>query len=305
MVAPPHFLHAAALLALVSCGPEPEVGPRFPPGSKPVVHATSYPLFYFAERICGDLVDLRFLAPPDEDPAFWNPSDEQVALLQGATLILRNGAGYEKWMEQVTLPEASLVDTSAGFKHQFIEEAGGFTHSHGKDGEHSHAGTAFTTWIDFSQAKAQAEAVADALAKLLPESTPTIQSRSAALLADIDGLDREMSEVAGRIGSRPLVGSHPVYQYFARRYGLSLQAVHWEPETVPDAAALEELKTLIADHPAAWMIWEGEPASESVALLDGIGVKSVIFDPCGNRPEEGDWLEVMRANIANLTAIQP
>ena len=36
------------------------------------------------------------------------------------------------------------------YLHQ-VEEGG--THSHGREGEHSHAGIAFTTWIDMRQAR--------------------------------------------------------------------------------------------------------------------------------------------------------
>jgi zinc transport system substrate-binding protein len=96
-----------------------------------------------------------------------------------------------------------------------------------------------------------------------------------------------------------------VYHYFARRYALNLQAVLWEPETVPDDKAMEELKAILAKHPAKWMIWEGEPAKESVAKLDAIGVKSVVFDPCGNVPDAGDFLSVMKANVEALEKAFP
>ena len=38
-------------------------------GGAPVVHTVNYPLMYFAERIGGDHVDVRFLAP-DGDPRY-------------------------------------------------------------------------------------------------------------------------------------------------------------------------------------------------------------------------------------------
>ena len=68
---------------------------------------------------------------------------------------------------------------------------------------------------------------------------------------------------------------------------------------------MEELKAILAKHPAKWMIWEGEPAKESVAKLDAIGVKSVVFDPCGNVPDAGDLLSVMKANVEALEKAFP
>jgi zinc transport system substrate-binding protein len=51
------------------------------------------------------------------------------------------------------------------------------------------------------------------------------------------------------------------------------------------------------------MIWEGEPLPESVAKLKEMGIESIVFDPCGNRPDEGDFLSVMKNNVANLRRI--
>ena len=51
------------------------------------------------------------------------------------------------------------------------------------------------------------------------------------------------------------------------------------------------------------MIWEGEPVSAAVEKLVTLGVGSTVFNPCGNVPEKGDFLTVMRVNIANLESV--
>ena len=38
-------------------------------------------------------------------------------------------------------------------------------------------------------------------------------------------------------------------------------------------------------------------------LAGEYGVGSVVFDPCGNRPESGDYIAVMRANVERLEAL--
>ena len=45
---------------------------------------------------------------------------------------------------------------------------------------------------------------------------------------------------------------------------------------------------------------EGEPAAESVRRLEALGVGSLVFDPCMNRRQSGDFLDVMRANVEAL-----
>jgi zinc transport system substrate-binding protein len=48
------------------------------------------------------------------------------------------------------------------------------------------------------------------------------------------------------------------------------------------------------------MIWVVTPEEASVDKLKALGVASVVFDPCGNVSDSGDWLAVMRANIDAL-----
>jgi zinc transport system substrate-binding protein len=72
---------------------------------------------------------------------------------------------------------------------------------------------------------------------------------------------------------------------------------------VPGKEAVEELDGILKEHPATVMLWEGAPADASVALLKEKGIASLVFDPCGNRPESGDFLSVMEANVVNLEAL--
>lgn len=301
------FLLFALCLALSGCGPSGGPEPKaFSGTGKPKVLTTNYPLTWMAERIGGDAVEVEFRAPEDGDPAFWEPTDADVAAFQSADLILRNGATYEKWADKVSLPELTQVDTSRAFAEQLITIKDEGKHSHGAKGEHSHAGVAFTTWIDLTQAVKQADAIRAAFGKLLPDKAATFDTNFAAVKKDLDALDAEVLAAAKVVGNAPLVASHPVYQYFARRYALNIKSVLWEPETVPDEAAMADLAKILADHPAAVMLWEGDPAPESVRMLQSIGVKSIVFDPCGNRPGEGaDFLSVMKANAENLAKAKP
>ncbi|MDZ4289360.1 MAG: metal ABC transporter substrate-binding protein [Prosthecobacter sp.] len=293
-------------LLLVACKPAATPAkPVVPANGKPTVMVANYPLQYFTQRLAGDTLNVTFPAPADEDPAFWQPDDTTVAAYQNADLIVMNGAAYSKWAEKASLPASKLVDTSAAFKAKFIEIKDTVSHSHGPGGEHSHAGTAFTTWVDFQQAQQQAQAIREALQKKWPALAPQVSKNFESLEKDLQALDARLEKVGKRIAAAPLVASHPVYHYLARRYGLNLQSVLWEPEVVPDDKAMTELKSLLVSHPARWMLWEGDPAAKSVAKLDAIGLKSLVFDPCGNVPEKGDFLSVMNTNVEALEKAFP
>jgi zinc transport system substrate-binding protein len=269
---------------------------------RPTVYTVNYPLQYFAKRIAGETVDVEFPAPPGIDPALWAPGAGTVADYQNADRILLSGAGYAKWTNRVSLPLSKLVDTSAGFRDRFLTTGGAVTHAHGPGGEHSHVGTAFTTWIDFSQAVQQAEAIRDAFVDAGFGSKADLSANYDALAVELMELD---SAIASMTLERdlPLLASHPVYEYFARRYSLDLKSVLWEPDSFPTGAMWLELEQLVQGHPARWMIWESEPLHESAKRLEQMGIQSIVFDPCGNRPDPGDFMTVMNENVANLRKV--
>jgi len=266
----------------------------------PTVYVVNYPLKYFTQRIAGDHVQVVFPAPPDEDPAFWKPDVKTISAFQSADLIVINGATYAKWLEKTSLPKAKVVNTSASFQDQYIEIKDSVTHSHGPAGEHAHTGTAFTTWLNFRFAAQQAKAIETALSRLLPAQQATFAKQYASLEKDLMDLDTRLETLVASQRTQPLVASHPVYQYFATRYGLNLQSVLWEPEVLPEDEQWNTLQAVLAKHPAKWMIWEGEPMPASVEKLQTLGVQSLVFDPCGNTPEQGDFLSVMQQNVVNL-----
>jgi zinc transport system substrate-binding protein len=292
--------HGICLCLLILVLGFPLIAESGPQHTKPIVAVTNYPLQYFTERIVGDHIKVIFPIPSDVDPAFWVPEPGGVLTFQSADVILLNGASYSKWLDKVTLPRRKLVNTSQLFKDRYIQVQDVTTHRHGPQGKHAHAGLAFTTWIDFQQAIQQAEAVLKALVHLSPQYEKPFETNFSDLKNDLLDLDRRLEQIVANNRAQPLVASHPIYDYFARRYGLNIRSVLWEPDDVPDARQWLELRTLLKNHPAKWMIWEGEPHSQSVEQLKSLGIDSVIFNPAGNVPESGDFLSIMDQNVESL-----
>ena len=266
------------------------------------VYTVNYPLAYFAQRIGGEHVTVNFPAPPDIDPAFWQPDEETVGAYQSADLVLLNGAGYAKWLDVVTLSASRLVNTSAPFSDRYLEVEGTVTHSHGPEGDHSHEGTAFTTWLDPQLAIVHAGSIADALSARWPEHEGDFRDGMTSLEADLLVLDSALVAATAAADSRPIAASHPVYQYLANRYDLNLESVQWEPDGPPSGSQWNDFQRLLSEHPATLMLWEGEPLAETSERLESLGVTVVVFDPCANIPAEGDLLSVMQRNVESLAA---
>lgn len=268
-----------------------------------VVCAANYPLAYFTERIASPLVTVRFPVPEDVDPAYWKPTAGDVLAMQRADLIVLNGASYESWLKNVSLPSSKLLDTTAGLKDRLIPLDTASTHSHGLEGEHEHSGTASTTWLDPTLAVEQARAIKEALAQRLPRHRDQLDAQFTSLARDLDALDGEIEQIVAGNPKRTVLFSHPVYQYLEARYGIEGRSVHWERDEMPGEPMWTDLAGLIAADKVGWMLWEGEPRPETAARLETLGVHHIVFDPCQIIPEKGDFLSTMEENIEALRAV--
>lgn len=291
-----HFLLLLFALGFVACGSKKETK-QTEEIAKPVVSVINYPLYYFAQRIGGDLIDLKYPIPTDVDPAYWVPISESLTVYQESDLVFVNGANYAKWIKNVSLPQRILVNTSAEAKEKYIEVQEGVAHSHGDGEEHVHTGLAFTTWLDFEMAIIQARAIKNSLVKLMPESEQQLGSNFTVLEKDLLELHTKMKAIHTH---ETIIGSHPVYQYLAKAYHIHIHSVHFEPNEMPSHDQWHELDHLLHHHPSSLIIWEDEPIEEIKTKLEEKGIKTLVFNPCGNKPKEGDFMDVMKKNITAL-----
>ncbi len=266
---------------------------------RPRIATVNYPLAYFAERLGGGQIEVLFDVPEDRDPAFWRPGLSAITAIQTAELIALNGAGFANWTTKVSLPRSRLVDTSAGFSDDYIATQS-LTHSHGADGEHSHTGTAAYTWLDFKQAAAQADALATAIKRRLP-GVENIDANLQALNADLASLDQLAADAAVALQENTLIATHPRYQYFARAYGLNIDALDWDAGEAPTDAQWADLARRVEERGAKLLLWETAPSAEAKARAAELGLTSIVFPPLANRPTQGDFLSGMKVVLQDLS----
>ena len=288
----------ACFPVLVACTRQPPPAASTPP----LVLASFPPLADLAARIAGDDVPVECVLPPGQDPLHWRPSRAEVAAMQEATLVVVNGASFERWVDRISLPWSRVVDTTAAVRDRLLRFRT-VTHSHGPGGEHSHEGIDGHTWLDPHLAKAQAAAICDALARAFPHRAEAFRTRLADLHRDLDALDARLRAVSEALADTRLLASHPSYAYLAARYGWEVGALALDPAAPLDDAA--RARATAAAHGArrTVLLWETAPLPETVAALEACGIRSVVFAPGARRGAgEPDWLTLMQANVARLAA---
>jgi zinc transport system substrate-binding protein len=296
-----YFFTLLITMLLTACGAEVTPEPAAASAEKitPLIITSNYPLYFFAREIAGDSAEVVFPVM-DGDPANWKPGSEDIAGMQSADMVILNGAGYETWLDWVSLPDGILLDTSAGVGGRLIPLEDEAIHQHGPEGEHSHQGFAFTIWLDPTLAMEQASTIEQAISELVPQNQAAHQLRLASLQARLAALDKALQLAFDSLGYQPLVFSHPVYQYLAARYDLNGVNLHWEPGEDPEIKAWIDFQEVLLSHPAKLMIWEDEPGDVIAGKLEQFGIQPIPFHTASNRPEGSDYFDVMNANVDRL-----
>ncbi|WP_371157502.1 metal ABC transporter substrate-binding protein [Jannaschia sp. 2305UL9-9] len=262
----------------------------------PVIVADSYPMAFLAETLVGDAAEVRLVVPEGRDPASWRPTLADIVEIQAADLIVLNGSGLTDWSTRAALPRSRTVDTGRGLESDLIA-TDTITHSHGQEGSHSHEGVAPSTWLDLGLAIRQAEVLARAMTRALPNAP--VADNLTRLSDDLRELDA-MGDALVDGAAIPVITSHPRYEYLGRAYGLQVTSLDWTAGDVPDASQLATLRTFAEETGAEVLIWEVAPPPEARASVEALGLAQAVIPPMSTKPDTGDFLTGLRAGLADL-----
>lgn len=147
---------------------------------------------------------------------------------------------------------------------------------------------------------AQAEAIASALIRRDLADKGDVDARLTELRDRLTGLDADAQDALADMTGVTLIATHPRYQYFARRYGLTMTSLEWEAGATPTAAELAELQTQIDETGAKVLIWEAQPPSEAVAAIEDLGLESAIFEPWANSASAAPFVDAFRSAVSDI-----
>ncbi len=290
-----HAVAWLSLLSLLAVG----CNENFSSAKKKVVAVDSFILQDFCDSLLGSDIEVVFPVPPGVVPEDWSPSASDIAKFQQADLILLNGGNVSEWAEKASLPTAKVVKTWEGYQDKLIEIKTGVPHRHGDGPEHQHDGILGFTWFDGDLAKAQFEAVKEALIRIEPKLRERIEENYAEILTRLDNLYTGIEGALSTVKNLKYVGSHPNYHYLARRYGLNFEYVHWEPSVMPTAEQLEELKGMKPDV----FVWEATPLPEADEAVKQLGIATFVITPVSGPVENSYWEKEMGNNRETMKNI--
>jgi len=184
--------------------------------SKPLVVATASIFADMAKNIGGDAVEVKSIVPIGGDPHIYEPTPGDARLAASANLILRNGLTFEGWLNELIAnsgTKANVVLITQGIKAIESEQYKNSTDPH--------------AWMDASNGLIYIENIKNALVALVPDQREMFEFNYQIYrqqLQDMDAYIQQQIEIIPA-QKRVLVTSHVAFRYYARRYGIRVEAV--------------------------------------------------------------------------------
>ncbi|MFG1776958.1 metal ABC transporter substrate-binding protein [Micromonospora sp. NPDC049051] len=311
---------AAATTALLALGGVTACSDDGAAGADPQrvdVVAAFYPLQFVAERVGGDAVKVSNLVKPGAEPHDLELNPGQVGQVVEAELVVLL-KGFQPALDEAVEQNAGDRAFDVSTVQPLLDAAaGGHDHDH-EGGEHGHpeesggaeepgrdegAAKDPHLWLDPTRLATVGDKLAERLGQVDPDRAADYTGRARALRAELEKLDAEFRAGLRTCQRREIVVSHTAFGYLTSRYQLAQIGISGlSPENEPSPQRLAEVIEEARKHQATTIFFEtlvSPKVAETIARE--VGARTAVLDPLeGLTPGAGDYLSVMRTNLATL-----
>ena len=256
-----------------------------------------------AARIGGQYVQVTSeVTDPAVDPRSFRPGAQEQVAVSAAELIVKNGGGYDDWMNSLVASNSSAALINAVDASVLVQIAA----PPGRGPTNSYI------WFDLPTAGRVGQTIADRLSALRPGWAPYFQSTAAGFAADITRLTGELADIRNQYAGTPIALADPVAQYLTEAAGLvdkappQLGADIDQGRDVPDAVLADTLALIDTDQVAA-VVFNSPSTAPAIDQIVGAaadrdipvaGISATL--PAGK--DYVGWVDDAIANLADAIA---
>lgn len=293
----------------------------------PEVVASIKPIHALVATVMGDLGTPELIVRGAASPHTYSLKPSDAEALERAELVFWTGHGLELFLGDALAAlasEATVVELSEtpGLELLPVREGGAFAaheheDEHGDEHEHEehaaehegheheeHGETDMHFWLDPENAELMLDAIAAALSEADPANADTYAANAEAGKVELETLRTEIAATLAPVAGKPFIVFHDAYQYFERRFGLTVAgSITVTPDSMPGARRVGELRQKLAEAGVACVF--AEPQFEPTiiaAITEGSGAEAGILDPeaAGLEPGPGLYRELLEGLASSL-----
>ena len=261
-----------------------------------------YPLAYATQRIVGNHFVVKNLTPAGVEPHDLELSTDDADAVERAFLVVVMGRNFQPAVEKAAAarkrPAVNVLPVVLGDDPRVV----------GKDTlDGDIGGLDPHIWLDPTLMIKTAEAIRDALVENDGANQSAYRTNTDALTADLTKLDADYRSGLAQCARHEIVTAHEAFARLAARYGLTQQGVAGiSPSQEPDPARLATIADLVKKQGITTIFTEElVPRAVAQTVARETGAKTAVLSPLEGLPKDakvGDYLSVMRANLAALRA---
>jgi len=257
------------------------------------VVASIAPLADFARQVGGDKVDVTLLLPPGASPHTYEPTPKTMQEISQAKIFIKIGAGLEFWADKLVAAAAKGVVTVDCSRGVALIQA----HDHEKHGE---GNVDPHYWLDPLIAIGMVKKIEEAYAKADPADSSYFAQRASSYIAGLTALDKQIAETVKTFRTREYVTFHPAWNYFSRRYGLTVAGVIEEgPGKEPTARHIDRILRELRRLKIRVVFAETQFSPRMAeAIAREAGGRVLMLDPIGGQKERVTYIGMMKYNLA-------
>jgi len=253
------------------------------------------PQAYLVRKIAGEDAHVEVLIGPAQSHHTYEPTPQQLLRIGRATLYFRIGLSFENSLSGKLaglFPHLRIVDSQQGVPllqmtahcddeehHALRGQSDDSDHAHESGAEHGASQPDPHIWLDPQRSKIMAANICAALCDLSPGRADVFRRNLAALAAELDQLDAELSRLLAPLKGQAFIVFHPAYGYFADRYGLRQVPVEVEGRS-PSARELAQLiERARQERARAIFVQPQFGRSACTTIAQSIGAVVIELDP--------------------------
>ncbi|WP_223377793.1 metal ABC transporter solute-binding protein, Zn/Mn family [Schnuerera sp. xch1] len=262
-------------------------------GERPLVYVSFYPMYFLADEIGGDNIELRNVTPNGVDSHHYEPSMSQLKDIEKAQVFIYNGSGFESWVnkllgnminEDITINASDSVDL-------IMQD--------GRPDSH--------IWLNPSNMIKIGEKIKEKFISLDRENKEEYEENFEELSNKLKELDdRFITELEERKHNSIIV-SHAAFAYMAQRYEIEqipVTGISHEQEPTPGTIA--DIIELVEDENHKYIFLETLASPKTVEVIaKEANLKTLTLNPIEGltkkeQENNEDYISIMEKNLENL-----
>lgn len=270
------------------------------------ISASTYPMYYIANEIGRDNIDLEVLVPIGVDPHEYELSLKETKELEHTDLFLYNGQGLEHWGEKVSdnMKDKAKEVIKASDYVELLEV------QENKEDDHQHTNHGDKDphiWLDPINVDKIAKEFKNKLIIMDKENKDIYEKNYLELSNELKDLDNKYNNELSPRKQNTILVSHMAFAYLANRYDLEQIAVTGiSPHSEPSPKSISKLIDITHEKDIDHIFFEVLSSPKSVEMIAKEANLEVLkLNPIGGITKEQfesgeDYISIMEENLENL-----